>query len=161
MTQLYYLYSIFCPGGIFVEYSWLRDALSHALQTSLFRAEMIIEAPIDPDHSKLSLAAQTLPRPKTMTVAAKERRDHAWWSPFHNATDKARQFPSLFPPWMLQERQPDGIRKTIPCARSYSSSFVDIGREWYTSKIYPRRAKPSMLKFRNIRKIYCCDNKNK
>ncbi|KYQ58245.1 hypothetical protein ALC60_02665 [Trachymyrmex zeteki] len=51
--------------------------LSRALQTSLFRTGMIIEAPIDPDHSKLSLGAQTLPCAETMTVAAKERRDHA------------------------------------------------------------------------------------
>ncbi|EGI60345.1 hypothetical protein G5I_11528 [Acromyrmex echinatior] len=51
--------------------------LSRALQTSLFRTEMIIEAPIDPDHSKLSLGAQTLPCAETMTAAAKERRDHA------------------------------------------------------------------------------------
>ncbi|KYN02322.1 hypothetical protein ALC62_06871 [Cyphomyrmex costatus] len=57
--------------------------LLRALQTSLFRTGMIIEAPIDPDHSKFSLslsfslAAQTLPCAETMTVAAKERRDHA------------------------------------------------------------------------------------
>ncbi|KYM80197.1 hypothetical protein ALC53_09291 [Atta colombica] len=64
------------PHGV-CSYHEISEPTSRNLQTSLFRTEMIIEAPIDPDHSKLSLGAQTLPCAETMTVAAKERCDHA------------------------------------------------------------------------------------
>lgn len=131
----------------------------HSLQTSLFHAGMIIEAPIIAN--SLSFSRCTDSAWSWNNDCKGEARSRVVISIFHNAADEARLFLSLFfsplsSSFFLEcfrSVGQTGISKTIPCARSYSSLiFVDVSRQCI-SEIPPRRAKLSEFKFRIMREI--------